>query len=531
VLTEERDKPVVLAVDDTPENLDVVKGILVPDCKVLVATNGPTALKIAQKQRPDVVLLDIMMPEMDGYEVCRRLKSNPATSSTPVIFLTAKDQTADEAAGFAIGAADYILKPVNPPILEARVQTHVMLKRSMDEIARAKQRMQDELNVGRDIQLGMLPSRKPDIPQFSLEATMRAAREVGGDFYDFFPLGPQEYAFCVADVSDKGVASALFMSVTKALIKARCREDSSTASVVTWVNEEIAVDNESCMFITLFIAVLDTLTGRVRYTNAGHNPPYLRRANGSIECISDRHGPMVGAMGGIVYGEATLAMGQGDMLVLFTDGVTEAMNRERELYSETRLESLLAGESCRSAESTIVSILESIEEFADGAEQSDDITLLAVRYDAAPSEAPTDKLELRIKNDIAAISEVTDSFKAFSELHGVPTADVARVNLVFDEILSNIIFYGYQDDAEHEIIITLELTGPRLVVTIEDDGIPFNPFAQDSPDTTAPLEEREVGGLGIHLVQQVMDTATYQRRNDANVVVFSKQLEQATTEA
>jgi putative two-component system response regulator len=134
-LIEDREKPVVLAVDDTPENLDVVKGLLVPDYKVLVANNGATALKIVEKQSPDVVLLDIMMPDMDGYEVCRRLKANPATASTPVIFLTAKDQTADEAEGFALGAADYILKPVNPPILEARVRTHVALKRSMDAVA------------------------------------------------------------------------------------------------------------------------------------------------------------------------------------------------------------------------------------------------------------------------------------------------------------------------------------------------------------------------------------------------------------
>lgn len=530
-MTEDLYKPVVLAVDDTPENLDVVKGLLVPDYKVLVVNNGAAALKIVERQSPDIVLLDIMMPEMDGYEVCRRLKDNPATASIPVIFLTAKDQTADEAEGFALGAADYILKPVNPPILQARVRTHVALKRSMDEIAAAKQRMQDELNVGRDIQLSMLPTDKPATTEFSVEATMQAAREVGGDFYDFFPIGPTEYAFCVADVSDKGVASALFMSVTKALIKARCREDNSTASVVTWVNDEIAIGNDSCMFITLFIAVLDTVTGQVRYTNAGHNPPYIKRDDGSLECIDARHGPMVGAMGGIVYGEDTLQMARGDSLVLFTDGVTEAMNGGRELYGESRLEALLTEHPRNDVESLIHDVLASVREFADGAEQSDDITLLAFSYEAEPSGAGIERLELRLANDISAIGDVVNRFEQFGELHGVPAGDIMRVNLVFDEILSNIISYGYQDEEHHEIVVAVELTGQRLVVTIEDYGIPFNPFAREAPDTNAAIEDREVGGLGIHLVQQVMDNATYQRRQNANVVIFSKAFEEAPGEA
>ena len=526
------DKATVLAVDDTPENLDVVKGILADDYQIKVAVNGRIALKIAQSQAPDLILLDIMMPELDGYEVCRQLKENPATRDIPVIFLTAKADTADEAEGFALGAADYIQKPVNPPLLKARVRTHLALKRNMDElqaayavINRQKERMEEELNLGRDIQLSMLPTDKPDVPQFSVEATMQAAREVGGDFYDFFPVGPQAYAFCVADVSDKGVASALFMSVTKALIKARCREDSSTASVVTWVNDEIAISNDSCMFITLFIAVLDTMTGRIRYTNAGHNPPYLKRAEGSLECISERHGPMVGARGGIAYGEGVLQMNQGDTMVLFTDGVTEAMNRQGGLYGESRLEVLLADTIDVDVKNIVNNVLVSVREFASGADQSDDITLLAFSYDAQPSESQTHLLEVCITNDLSAIQEVTERFEQFCDQHAVPPDDIMRVNLVFDEILSNIISYGYSDEAEHEIKIIIELTARRLILTIEDDGIPFNPFARKAPvNMASSIEEQKIGGLGIHLVQQVMDSATYQRHHNANVVIFSKDL-------
>jgi sigma-B regulation protein RsbU (phosphoserine phosphatase) len=521
----------VLAVDDTPENLDVVKGILASEYTVKVAINGSMALKIAEKQAPDLILLDIMMPEMDGFEVCRRLKAEPGTRDIPVIFLTAMDQTTDEAAGFEVGAADYITKPINPPILEARVRTHLALKESMDALQDAykiikgqKDRMEAELNVGRDIQLGMLPTHEPDRSEFSVAATMQAAREVGGDFYDYFPVGPREYAFCVADVSDKGVASALFMSVTKAMLKSRCREDTSTASVATWVNNEIAVDNDSCMFITLFIGVLDMSAGTLRYTNAGHNPPYVKRVDGALECIDARHGPVIGAMEGIAYGEDTLQMGRDDVMVLFSDGVTEAMNKSRELFGESRLEKHLTSMDECEAHSVVSSVLSEVRKFADGAEQSDDITLLAFTFDADPEAAAVQRLDIRIPNDRNAIADATDRFKAFAEQHGVPAQDVMRVNLVFDEILTNIISYAYQDDAPHEIVIGVELTPTTLVVNIEDDGIPFNPFAREEPDTSLSIEERDVGGLGIHLVKNVMDEATYHRRQDANLLVLSKNL-------
>jgi CheY-like chemotaxis protein len=179
----------ILAVDDTPENLHVVKGVLGSDYIVKAATSGPMALKIAEKQPPDLILLDIMMPDMDGYEVCRQLKDKEQTRDVPVIFLTAMDQTTDEAQGFELGAADYMTKPVNPPILLARVATHLALKSSMDEIRKHKERMQQELNVGRDIQMSMLPMEFPPFPdrsEFSIHALLQPAREVGGDFYDFF---------------------------------------------------------------------------------------------------------------------------------------------------------------------------------------------------------------------------------------------------------------------------------------------------------------------------------------------------------
>jgi serine phosphatase RsbU (regulator of sigma subunit)/CheY-like chemotaxis protein len=392
-MSENQNKRSILAVDDTPENLDVVKGILSPDYTVKAATSGKMALKIAETQTPDLILLDIMMPEMDGYEVCKRLKSNPKTSEIPIIFLTAKDQTMDEAKGFELGAEDYILKPVNPPILKARVKTHVALKQSRDALQEAygiikgqKDRMQEELNVGREIQMSMIPLKFPPFPghdEFDIYATLVPAREVGGDFYDFFFVDENHLCFCVGDVSGKGVPAALFMAVTKALIKSRAADDHSTARILTHVNDELSQDNPSSMFVTVFAAILNIATGEFTYTNAGHNPPYIKQPDGSIRALTERHGPIVGAMSEMAYAEATTHLSCGDLVLLFTDGVTEAMDVGGNLYSDARLEKLLQDNALETVEDTVDTVLSSVKAFEAGADQADDITILSLRFSGA----------------------------------------------------------------------------------------------------------------------------------------------------
>lgn len=386
-MSSEELKPVVLAVDDTPENLDVVRGILVPDYKVKAVTNGAAALKLAERQPPDIILLDIMMPEMDGYEVCRRLKANPVTAGIPVIFLTAKDQTADEAEGFALGAADYIHKPVNPPILQARVKTHVELKKSMQDLqalsaalAAAKERMEIELNVGRDIQQSMLPDTVPERSEIALCASMDAAREVGGDFYDYFMLNDEELCFCVADVSGKGVGAALFMAMSKLLIKSRATDDKLPSTIMTRVNSDLAKDNPECMFVTVFLATINLRNGLVTYTNAGHNPPLIKRASGAVDEVPDLHGPVLGIEEGREYAASQVQLGPGDVLLVFTDGVTEAMDTRDALYSDARLLDLLRGHSEITATSVLAAVRSSVDEFALGAEQADDITMITLQY-------------------------------------------------------------------------------------------------------------------------------------------------------
>ncbi len=536
-MAEEQQK--ILVVDDERLNINVLVDLLKPDYKMMAAKNGEQALKAVRVANPpDLILLDIMMPEMDGYEVCRHLKADEATRDIPVIFITAMGETSDETKGLEVGAVDYITKPISPPIVQARVKTHLALKRNMAELQKAykiieaqKDRMEDELNIGREIQMSMIPLTFPPFPdrrEFSIYATLQPAREVGGDFYDFFFIDENRFCLCIGDVSGKGVPAALFMAVTKTLIKSRATDDFSTASIITHVNDELSRDNKAYMFVTIFMGILDLKTGVLVYTNAGHNPPYLIRKDDSIERLDQKHGPVVGAMDGLAYKEDKTNLTRGDMLLLYTDGVTEAMDSARNLFSEKRLAKLLSSKKYKSVEEVVQSTVTEVKRFEEGMDQADDITVLAAQYFAILQETEGPVLEMVVQNRLPEIERFKKSFNTFSEQYDIPTPVRRKMNVVFDELLNNIITYAYRDEDEHNIEIKVELSGDRLTVSITDDGIPFNPFGIEKPDIGLSLEERKSGGLGVHLVRKVMDKVYYQRRIDKNVITLVKDMATAT---
>jgi sigma-B regulation protein RsbU (phosphoserine phosphatase) len=396
------------------------------------------------------------------------------------------------------------------------------------ELEKARSRMEDELNVGREIQMSMLPLMFPAFPQrhdFSVYATLVPAREVGGDFYDFFLIDEKHLCVCVGDVSGKGVPAALFMAVTKALIQSRASDNLSPASIMAHVNDEICRQNEASMFVTVFMGILSLDTGDFVYSNAGHNPPYIKRQDGSVTKLAERHGPVVGAKGGLAYGQGSDRMALGDLLLLYTDGVTEAMNAEKELYGEDRLVELLESGNHKSAETLVQSVAGDVTEFEAGAEQADDVTLLALQYfGEANQEGLVLTLQIEVENRLEEIARVNREFNEFAEAHSIAVSTRRSINLVFDELLNNIVSYAFQDDDLHMIYIRIEIAGHRLGVTIRDTGSPFDPFAQAAPDTSLSLDEREIGGLGIHLVTNVMDEVSYDRLDDSNVVTLVKYL-------
>ncbi len=519
----------ILVVDDEPLNINILVELLKDNYKMMVAKSGAQALKAARSSnKPDLILLDIMMPDMDGYEVCRQLKADPETKDIPVIFVSAMSESLDETKGFDVGAIDYITKPISPKTLEARVHTHLALTQQALELKEAhtliqeqQQRMQNELNVARDIQLSMVPTTFPEDEAVEIYATLKPAREIGGDFYDAFMIDNESLCLCIGDVSGKGAPAALFMAMAKTLIKSYASSDFSTASIMTRVNDELCEGNDENLFVTVFLAILNIHTGELCFTNAGHNYPYIVKENKSLVTLDQKHGPVVAAMDGLVYKEDLITLDKFDTLFLFTDGVTEAMDQEEALYGEKRLEDFLLAHDAKDVKTNITLLMQDISAYENHTEQSDDITILSCFYSGQSIVA---SLTLSIENKLENITFVNESFDTFCEENQIGPAANQKVNLALDDLINNIVSYGYHDDRIHTIEITFKRLAHELIIVIEDDAVPFNPFDGENDNTHLSLDDREIGGLGIHLVKSLMHSCQYQRKANKNIVVLTIQL-------
>ena len=263
--------------------------------------------------------------------------------------------------------------------MQKSLQTFI---RSLKETTIQKERIESELRIAKEIQLGILPKVFPPFPdcdEIRIYATLQSAREVGGDLYDFFFINDRKFCFLIGDVSGKGVPAAFFMAITRTLLKVIVEQKNDPGLALAQVNDDLAEDNDSCMFVTLFLAILDVKTGELSYGSAGHNPPLLIKQENAqyIEAINE---PVAGAMTDMTYSTHHMKMKKGDTLFLYTDGVTEAMNHEQELFTEARLLNILDGKPEEHPEQTLSRVNRSLADFTNGAEQSDDITMLALQY-------------------------------------------------------------------------------------------------------------------------------------------------------
>jgi sigma-B regulation protein RsbU (phosphoserine phosphatase) len=369
------------------------------------------------------------------------------------------------------------------------------------------------------------PVTFPQRPELDIFAALEPAREVGGDFYDCFFVDEHRLCFSIGDVSDKGVPSALLMAMTKTMIKSRAVSDASTASIVAHVNEELCADNDSGMFVTLFAAILDLRTGELTSTNAEHNPPLLKRADGTVDWLSQRDGPVVGSLPGMAYGQTRTLLCPDDTLLLYTDGVTEADDGSDALFSAPRLERLLAATESEDMHALVDRVRDAVVAFEAGAPRADDMTLLALRFRGRTEATNSDGFEMVIPNDKTQILAVNKRFDEQADRWDVSQRIRNQVPMAFDELLANVIEYGYDDGTRHEIRVTVTRTPDRLKVTLIDDGRPFDPFATATPDLTLDAEDRGIGGLGIHLCREVFDRVAYERRGESNTVTLELALD------
>ena len=384
----------------------------------------------------------------------------------------------------------------------------------LETVTAEKERIGAELDVAAKIQSSMLPCIFPAFPdrnEFDIYATMDPAKEVGGDFYDFFMVDADHLAFVVADVSGKGVPAALFMVIGKTLIKDHTGLHDDLGEVFTEVNNILCASNSEEMFITAFKGVLNLKTGELRYVNAGHEIPFLCRKGGVFEPYKVRAGFVLAGMQGIRYRAGSIQLEPGDKVFQYSDGIPEAINSEKAPYGMKRLESVLAKNSEKAPSELLPLVKADVDAFVGDADQFDDITMLCIEFKGNGRKA-----EISLTPDAESVKTVAEFLDTTLEAWEIPMKVVSKLQIVADEIYSNIVRYSQAKNAK----VTAVQNGTVLSLRFEDDGKPYDPTTAAEPDITASAEEREIGGLGIFVVRNMMDSMDYRYKDGHNVLTL-----------
>jgi sigma-B regulation protein RsbU (phosphoserine phosphatase) len=376
-------------------------------------------------------------------------------------------------------------------------------------------RMESELEVGQSIQMGMLPKESYTSENVELFAKLIPAREVGGDFYDFFEVDSKRLGIVMGDVSGKGVPAALMMAVCKTLLKAEAIGRTSAAEVITRVNNTMAAENKNYMFVTIFMGILNTQTGELTYTNAGHCPTYVSRVDGSVEKLSEVHGPAVAAMEGISFREAKIKISSGDKIIAYTDGIPEAHDVDKNLYGDDRLENLIRGNDA-GPELLANNIIQSVIEYEKGTERFDDLTVLCLEFNKSSNQ---NKI-ISVKYDVASLAVSLNEVENYLTENGVGLGFVSKVQIALDEVISNIIKYSTSEESDKIISLEVSLSNSSINLRVKDSGVAFNPIEKETPNTDLGIEDRKVGGLGIHITKNIMSDIQYDRVNDENILTL-----------
>jgi len=395
----------ILIVDDIPANLNLLRQALETEgYNIIAAPSGEVALQLAARTQPDLILLDIMMPGIDGLETCRRLKDDKATADIPVIFITAKDETASVVEGFQVGGVDYIAKPFQHEEVRARVQTHLTIKRLRDGLEEANHQIQakndeleeaynkleadntrktEELETARTIQQGFLPAALPKLPYLEIAAFQKPATEVGGDYYDFFPKPGDKLVLAIGDATGHGVGASLMVSATKTALLT-IDEPNLTEKVGKMNTILKQINSNRLLNMALVLVELlhdaNSNTVQVKATGGGIPPLYILRSNGSVEEIA-LVGMPLGAMEGEKYTPIEFRLEKSDALILMSDGLPERLNDKDEMLSDVRLVAEIekAGKTQQSTLEILEALVKSGDDWANNTPQNDDVTLVVLK--------------------------------------------------------------------------------------------------------------------------------------------------------
>ncbi len=403
------------------------------------------------------------------------------------------------------------------------------LTQQMEELKQVneqKGRIEGELKVASNIQRSMLPKIFPPYPDrddIDIYGQQTPAKAVGGDIFDFY-IRDEKLFFCIGDVSGKGVPASLVMAVARSLFRTLSMHEPRPERVLSQMNDRMAEDNEQNMFVTFFLGVLDLPTGKLRYCNAGHNAPLLLIEKGNqkrkefLPCDSNLP---IGIMGGWEFTQQETTIEAGTSIFLYTDGLTEAEDMNQQLFGEERMVEAIPFSA--SSQEIISKLTEAVCAFTGEAEQSDDLTMLAIRYTKLPGTFRFQK-EITLTNDIGQLPQMAEFVESVCQALKLDTAISMQMNLAIEEAVVNVINYAYPKGVQGDIRILAQANDQHLDFSIIDGGTPFDLTTHQAVDTTLSVEERPIGGLGIHLITQIMDSVNYERRDNQNILTLRKNL-------
>ena len=394
----------------------------------------------------------------------------------------------------------------------------------------SKERLQSELKIAHDIQMGMIPTTFPQRQDLDLFASMTPAKEVGGDLYDFIIEGDDLF-FIIGDVAGKGVPASLYMAVTRTLFRNLAGNYQSAANIVREMNHAIASTNDSYVFVTVFVGVLDMKTHYLTYCNAAHNAPVMITTEGECSLLEVETNLPIGVEDRYNYNEQQVDFPPGSALLLYTDGLTEAMyfsnDGSRKLFGEQRVLHDVEKNSKASAIEVIDFLKQHVSVFADGTEQSDDLTMLFLRHGTAQEPGVDPSRRLIMKNEMSEVGRLRAFFFSVCREHGIDDETAKTLNLALEEWVANVINYAYPKGMRGHVEVTADVSDDVLTLVIKDHGAVFDPTQHEEVDIDAEIDERAIGGLGIHLIRTIMDTVEYQRTSDGyNRLVLTKRIEE-----
>jgi sigma-B regulation protein RsbU (phosphoserine phosphatase) len=488
--------------------------------------------------------LDIVMPGMDGYEVCRRLRQMPETAEVPIMFLSSLEEVQNKTRGFEAGANDYLTKPFEMLEVKARVKSLLKAKAYSDAV---KEQIASELRVAREIQMGMLPHDFSGAEQaygVKFGAVLEPAREVGGDLYGVCAAGPERLLIFLGDVSGKGIPASMFMVRAISLARLLAREIAEPERILARLNDELAVDNPSGMFVTFLCAVFEPQSRRLTLANAGHCRPVLLPAGEPPRWAVKNLGTALGFEPGLEFERTELSLREGDTLILYSDGVSEAFNPEEECYGDKRLLTDAGGFAGQPAPDLTAGLLRKVRAFAGTAPQSDDIAILALKVNGSGrpvlrsstaeggrvgsyEQNEPHRLTLELQATPEEVMRGVETLQRFAQENGVPEKAIFGLALALEECGSNIVNHAFQRDARQKFQVALEYTGSSFVIELRDRGPEFNPTATVKRKPQADDDDLP-GGWGVQLVRRNTDEILYTRHGGENILRLVKWLRPET---